>query len=438
MNAWAPRVSEKLRQRLAVLGERDFRVFFLGYVTSYFGTSMAYVALALAVLENEGSVSDLSYVMAARVLPTVLFLLGGGVLGDRLPRRRMMLISDSGRTLSQGGMAVSFLLGGPPLWVVLTLAASGGLAEALFRPSFDGLVPELVAKKRLPEANALIGLAQSVAGVSGPALAGILVAVFSPGAVLMVDAGSYLVSVLALRALRVSDRPAKSGSSMLSELRDGWQLFRSHTWLWTVTLQFTLFNLIVWAPYLVLLPASAVHNYGGSGALGVIDAVYGIGALLGGVLLLGRRPERPLVVATLITILWAAPSAALALRAPLVVVCGAALPAGVSSAVFNTLWLSVVQLHIPAESLSRVMSYVAFGAYSVGPVGLALAGPLAERTSVETVLAVGAVWQLVASSVVPALPAVRGLRPPWQNESVAPLAPLDGGTRGGHTDAAPR
>jgi MFS family permease len=414
MSSWMQRTSEKLGQRFAVLRERDFRVFFLGYVTSSFGTSMAFVALAFAVLEDDGSVANLGYVMAARVIPSVLFLLGGGVLGDRLPRRRMLLVSDFSRTLTQGSLATFFLLGAPPLWVVIALVACGGTAEAFFRPSFDGLVPELVDKQRLPEANALLGLAQSVASVAGPALAGILVAFLSPALVLMADAATYLVSFLALLALRVGNHaPESDGSSMVSQLRDGWQLFRSHTWLWSVTLQFTLFNLLVWAPYLVLLPASADRNYGGPGALGVIDAVFGAGALLGGLLVLGRRPDRPLVVTTLVTVAWAAPSAALALRAPLVVVCGAALLAGASSAVFNSLWMSVVQLHIPAESLSRVMSYVAFGAYSVGPLGLALAGPLAERTSIEAVLAVGAVWQLLANLVMLSLPAIRRLRAPW-------------------------
>lgn len=432
MGAAAREASGKPGRRFAVLRERNFRLFFLGYVTSNFGTSMATVALAFAVLESEGSMTDLSYVLAARIIPMVLFLLGGGVLGDKLPRRRLMLVSDVGRTATQGSLAVLFLLGAPPLWLVLVFAACGGLGEALFRPSFDGLVPELVAKERLPEANSLLGLAQSVANIGGPALAGALVAVLSPALVLMIDAGSYLVSVLALLALRITSRAtAPRASSPLSDLREGWTLFRSHTWLWTVTLQFTLFNLIVWAPYLVLAPAASDRFYGGSGALGIINAMFGLGSLAGGLLLLGRRPARPLVVTTLITFLWAAPSAAIALRAPLEVVCAGALLAGVSSAVFNSLWMSVIQLHIPAEGLSRVMSYVTFGAYSVGPIGLALAGPLAERTSIEAVLMVGVGWQLLANAVLLVLPAVRGLRSPWKGPKTA-------GSESSEADAAVR
>lgn len=374
---------------------------------------MASVALAFAVLHNGGSLTDLSLVLAARIVPMVLFLLGAGVLGDRLPRRRVMLMADSVRALSQGTLAVLFLAGSAPLWAVLALAACGGVGEALFRPSFDGLVPEIAPKERLSEANSLLGMAYSVASVAGPALAGALVAVTSAATVLLVDALSYLISIGALLMLRVGNRvPDLGNSSMLAELRAGWQAFSAHTWLWTVTLQFTLFNLIVWAPYLVLGPVSADRDYGGPEAWGLIVGTFGGGSLLGGLLLLGRRPSRPLVVTTLITFLWAAPSAALAVRAPLWTVCAAALAAGVSSAVFNSLWMTTIQQHVPADSLSRVMSYVTFGAYSVGPIGLALAGPLAEFTSIGLVLAVGVGWQILANSVVLMLPAVRNLHAP--------------------------
>lgn len=401
------------RARFSVFRDRDFSVFFAGYVTSNLGTSMASVALAFAVMHNGGSPTDLSLVLAARIIPMVLFLLGGGVLGDRLPRRMVMLVADSVRALSQGTLALLFLAGPVSLWAVLVLAACGGLGEALFRPSFDGLVPQLTPKDRLPEANSLLGMAQSGASVGGPALAGVLVAVTSAATVLLVDALSYLVSIGALLMLRAGGRaPGPGDSSMVTELRAGWRAFSAHTWLWTVTLQFTLFNLLVWAPYLVLGPLSADREYGGPEAWGLIVGTFGGGSLLGGLLLLGRRPSRPLVVTTLITFLWAAPSAALAVRAPLWAVCAAALTAGVSSAVFNSLWMTTIQQHVPADSLSRVMSYVTFGAYSVGPVGLALAGPLAESTSIGLVLAVGVGWQLLANSVVLMLPAVRNLHAP--------------------------
>lgn len=414
-------MSRKGARRFDVLREPNFRSFLAGYATSALGTAMATVALSFAILDSTGSLSDLSYVMAARIVPMVLFLLGGGVIGDRFPRRWIMIGADTVRAASHAGLAFAFLLGTPELWLILALAALSGLGEAVFRPSFDGLVPSLVPPSRLADANAVLGMAQSTAAVGGPALAGVLVAFISPAMILLIDAITFVPSILVLFFLRIADSPAVLGSSVLSDLRSGWRIFWSYPWLWTVTLQFTLFNLLVWAPYLVLGPASADRFYGGASAWGLIVAIYGGGSVLGGLLILGRRPQRPLVLTTLVTFAWAAPSAALALRAPLALVCVGALAAGISNSVFNTVWMTTVQQHVPADALSRVMSYIAFGAYSIGPVGLALAGPLSEATSISTVLAVGVGWQILANSVILTLPAIRGLRrEPTEAEAPTP------------------
>jgi MFS family permease len=403
-------VPPPLGARLAVLRLRDFRVFIAGYATSMLGTLMAGVALAFAVLDSGGSPTTLSYVLAARIVPMVAVLPFAGVLGDRFPRRLVMLWADVLRAATQAAIAVLFFVGTPHLGLLLVLAALGGLGEAVFRPSFDGLIPQLVPADRRHEANTFVGLVQSTANVAGPALAGVLVVFTSPATVLLIDAITYLPSVVALLMLRVPDPAPADRTTMLREMRDGWRLFASLPWLWTITLQFTLFNLLLWAPYLVLGPVSADRWYGGAGAWGAITAVYGAGAILGGFAVLGWKPARPLLVATAATILWAAPSAALAVRAPLVVVCAGGLIAGIVSAIFGTLWMTAIHQRVPAEAMSRVNSYVVFGSFSVGPIGLALAGPAASATSITTVLAVGVAWQVISGLVLLGLPAIRGFR----------------------------
>jgi MFS family permease len=397
-------------RRFDVLRERHFRSFIVGYTTSSLGSAMAGIALSFAVLHSTGSLADLSFVLAARIVPMVLFLLGAGVLGDRFPRRLVMVYADTVRALSQGGLALAFMLGSPALWLMLTLAALGGLGEAAFRPSFDSLTSDLVPPDRLPEANTVRGLANSTTSVAGPALAGVLLTFLSPATILLIDAISYVPSIVVLLFIPVTTTTGKPTASLLTDLREGWRTFTSYPWLWTITLQGTMFNLIVWGPYLVLGPVSADRHYGGAGTWGLIMALFGAGSVLGSLFLLGRRPQRPLVVSTAVAFGWALPSAALAVQAPLAVVCVAAAIAGSASAVSNTLYLTTVQQRVPPEALSRVMSYITFGAYAVGPIGLALAGPLSTATSVPAVLAVGVGWQLVASSAVLAVPAIRRLR----------------------------
>ncbi|MFF4652133.1 MFS transporter [Streptomyces sp. NPDC001380] len=391
-----------------MLAHRDFRVFYAGFATSLFGTSMASVALAFAVLDGGGSLTGLGAVMTARILPLVAGLLGGGLLGDRLPRRRVMLAADLLRAGAQAGIAALFLGGGfPPMGLLLALSAASGIGEALFSPSLEGLVPELAPAGSLQDANSLLGLARSAATVGGPAVAGLLVAAAGPAAVLAVDAASYLASVASLLLLRIPGAARQAGTGVLRDLRDGWELFRSRTWLWALTLQGALFNLAVWAHFLVLGPAAARADHGGAGAWEAVMALYGAGSAAGGLAMLGRSPSRPLAVSTAAAFGWGAPSACLALHAPFPVLAAGALAAGAANAVGGTLGTTTVQQQVPAEALSRVMSYVYVGAFALGPLGLAAAGPLAERAGIGTVLAAGAAWQTVSTAAVLALPSVR-------------------------------
>jgi MFS family permease len=398
-----------LTNRLNVLRLRDFRVFAIGYATSTVGSAMSSVALAFAVLGSGGSPSTLSLVLAARIVPMLAVLPTAGVLGDRFSRRWVMIWADCGNSVVVGALAVVFLAGRPPLWLLLILSVLSGLCEAVFRPSFDGLVPELVPAERRHEANALLGLVQSAASVAGPALAGVLAVVTSPAVVLLMDGISYLPSVGALLLLRTRAVARSRTTNMYDDLRAGWRIFRSLPWLWVVTLQFTLFNVITWAPYLVLGPVTADRIYGGARAWGAVLAIYGTGAIVGGLVALVWRPRRPLVAATAVGLLWAAPSAALAAAAPLIVVGAAAFTGGLVSSVHGTLWTTTVQQRIPAEAMSRVNSFVVLGAFSVGPIGLALAGPVAEATSVATVLAVGVGWHLLANAVLLSTSAIRSV-----------------------------
>ncbi len=414
--------------RLAVLAEPGFRRFFLGYAISLLGSSMAAVATAFAVLDSGGDGTALGGVMAARILPVVLVLTAGGIVTDRLGARSVLLASDVLRCATQAGFAVVLLLPDPPVWAMAALVAVWGLGEGLFMPGLGALTPALVRDPaRLGDANALLGLARSVTSVAGPSAAGFVTAFWSAGTVLGLDAASYGVGALALFLLRIP-RPspvAAASASVRAELRHGWTEFCSRSWLWITTLQMGLFNLLVWAPFLVLGPLTAHRRLGGAWAWGVIMGIYGAGAVVGGLLMLGRRPSRPLVVASVAALGWALPSGALALGAHVTVTACAAGLAGVGSAVTSTLYASTNQQHIPPEALGRVTSLSALGAFVLGPLGLAAAGPVAAQTGVATVLAFGLVWQLAAGALVLTLPAIRTLRAP-QRPRPAQAAPVEG------------
>lgn len=399
-----------------VLGERNFRVFYVGYATSLLGSAMSRIALTFAVLDAGGSPADLGFVFAASVVPQVLIMLPGGVLADRLGRRRMMLVTDAGRVAVQGTLAAALFAGRPPLWLFMLLSALLATGEGCFNPALAGLRVEIASPARLPDANALIGVAGSAAAVLGPALAGGLIAVTSPAVVIAVDAVSYAVSVLALAALRITAANAPTQSPW-RDLADGWAIFRSKAWLAAVTLQFALFNLFTWAPYLLLGPILAKEYLGGAGAWGAIMATYAAGSVLAGLALLGRRVRRPLVVCTVGTFGYPVPCLLLALHAPVYLVAMGALAAGAGSAVGGAFRANALQQQVPPQMLGRINALTMTGSFALGSAGYALIGPLAELVGPATLLGVAAGYGALSSAVMLALPAIRAVR--WQDPGPA-------------------
>jgi MFS family permease len=406
--------SKSSRNKLAVLARADFRRFYIGYSTSLLGTAMSSVAIAFALLGSGGTATGLGIVFTANIVPMIAFLLGGGVLADRLGSRPVMLAADAARCAAQGVLAAAVALGYPRVWVFVIAAFAVGTGNAFFEPALSGLPVRLVPRDRLGDASALLSAARPAAQVAGPALAGILIAVTGPAVVIAADAATYAVSAIALTLLRspgVGARPERPprARSLLADLADGWSEFATRPWLWSTTLQFALFNLVTWGPYLVLGPVLARAYLGGARAWGVILACYGCGAVGGGLLAVGRRPGRPLLVATLATLGYPLPPLALALRLPVTAVAAAAVLAGLGSALGGALSATVEQRKIPAGSLSRVGAFNMVGAYAFGPIAFIAAGWAAAALGARAVLGFGAAWSVLCTLAVLAFPAVRRL-----------------------------
>jgi MFS family permease len=393
-------------RRLEALRERPFRLLFLGQAVSLLGDGMVGVALAFAVLELTGSATDLGIVLAARTIPLVALLLAGGVWADRLPRRALMVTTDLIRLAAHGAMAALLIAGEPGIWLLAVLAAIAGAASAFFNPAISGIMPAVVSTERLQQANALRGLTEGVGRIAGPALAGVLVVGIGPGWALAVDAATFGVSAAFLARIPMPAHVPIESHSFLADLRDGWDDFRSRTWLWTTVASTTLGNML-FAAYFVLGPLVADLELGGAGAWALIVSAFGVGLLVGGLVLLQLDPRRPVLIATLAVALYTLPLAFLAIPAPAVVTAFAALLAGAGLAVANNLWETTQQRHVPPKLLSRVSSYDWFGSLAAVPVGMLLWGPIADAIGVSTALWIAFALQL--SSIL-ALFAVREVR----------------------------
>jgi DHA3 family tetracycline resistance protein-like MFS transporter len=280
----------------APLRIRDFRLLWSGLTVSLVGDGVFYVALAWQVYELSNAPTALSVVGVAMTVPQVAFLLLGGVLSDRMDRRRIMLAADVTRGVAVGAIGLLSLSGHLKLWHVAVLAAVYGAGAAFFGPAFDAIVPDIVPADLLGEANALEQFVRPIAlRMGGPALGGALIAVWGSGGAFLVDAGSFLVSAAFLLAVRGRGAPARADSepppSALREIREGYTYVRSHVWLWGTFVAASFAYLLFMGPTEVLLPFVVRNDLGGSaGDLGMVFAVGGIGAVAAS-LVMGQRGQ---------------------------------------------------------------------------------------------------------------------------------------------------
>jgi MFS family permease len=392
------------------LRERNFRLFFIGQATSQLGTGMVGVALSFAVLDLTGSVSDLGFVLAAQTVPLVVFLLIGGTVADRLPRRAVMLVSDSARCVTQGTLAALLLSGHAQLWHLLALQFLGGTATAFFLPAVTGLTTQVVAPDRLQEANALRSLVSSGGSIAGPAIAGVLVATVGPGWALACDAASFAVSAIFLGRLRLRPHDVISQTSLVRDLIEGWNEFRSRTWLVLANVHAAIANVAMLAPFYVIGPAVAKRSLGGAGAWASIASCFGIGLVAGGLVSLSLRPRRPMLVGLGATLSNVPALVLLAVRAPAVAVAVCAIPAGATLTFLNTVWETTLQQLIPARLLSRVVAYDWFAALVFQPIGYTAAGLVAAHLlGLSGTLWLGAAIGAASTAVIVSLPSIRTL-----------------------------
>ncbi len=395
--------------RFGPLQERNFRHLWVGRTASVVGDSLAFVALAFAVIGLGGSGTDLGLVIASYSLPSVIFLLVGGVWADRLPRRAVMIAADLVRAAAQITLATAVLTNNASVLLFMAMAFVSGASTAFFQPAATGLVPEAVSAGRLQQGNAMLNLSQSTAQLFGPVVSGLLVLAVGAGWVFVLDAVSFLVSATALASLKLKLVPRAAHGSFLADLRVGWREVVGRRWLPPSLAAFSLMNLS-FASFLVLGPIAMNEHYAGAADWGLVVAMFGLGGLLGGGAALRWKPARPLIVVFALMTFNALRLLGLSSTPPLLIVLGFVLVASAASSLGDTIWHTTVQTQVPARSLSRVSSYDWMVSLLFFPLGAALAGPLADAIGTTNALFLFATISSVPCLAVLLLPSVRAVR----------------------------
>jgi DHA3 family tetracycline resistance protein-like MFS transporter len=386
---------------LTPLRDRDFRLLWIGATASLLGDGAFLVALAWQVYAMSSGPAGMSLVGIAMTVPTITFLLIGGVASDRFERRWLLVGADLLRAVALALLAGLTIGGQVELWHVVVLAAMYGTGAAFHAPAFDALVPEILSGERLTQANALDQLMRPLAlRLAGPALGGVLVGVAGAGGVFVLDCATFLMAagtVLLMTPAR-GKREVASGGSMIADLREGWRFVRGHAWLWATFVSAAIAYLLFMGPVEVLLPWVVKEGMKGSAFdLGLVFAAGGLASMLCAVLL-GRfgLPRRGI---TFMLLAWTLATLGVAGYG----MASAVWQLMIASAIFNALetagtivWATTKQRHVPSALLGRVSSLDWLISVGLLPLSFALTGPVSAAIGArETLIAAGLLGSIV-------------------------------------------
>lgn len=398
---------------LTPLRRREFGLLWTGMSVSLLGDGIYFVAIAWQAYALSNAPTALSVVGAAWTLPTVVFLLVGGAVSDRLERRRVLIAASVTEALAVGLIGVLSVTGALELWMLLGLVAVYGAAEAFFLPSFEAIVPTLVDPDDYTAATALDHFVRPMAvQLLGPALGGILVAVANPGVAFLVDGATFLVTVCTLSMMRTTPHlggTRRSAREAMAEIAEGFRFVRANPWLWGTLMAACLSLLAFFGPYQVLVPYLVKnHLHGGGAMFGAIKAAGGVGAILSAAAIAQAGLPRRCI--SLMFTAWSLQALALvgfAVADHAWAFAIIALVGGGLSAAGNVVWGTLMKALVPNEMLGRVSSFDWLVSIGLIPLSFAITGPIAEAVGAETTLVAAGVIGAVTTIAFLAVPGLR-------------------------------
>ena len=386
------------RTTFAALAVPNYRRYYSGQAVSLIGTWMQMTAQSWLVLTLTHSSTALGVIVALQTLPVLLLGPYGGVIADRVDKRRMMIALQSAMGVQALILGLLTVTGVVTVWEIGILAALLGLNNAFENPSRQSFMMELVGPDHLRNAVSLNSVLVNAARTIGPAMAGILIATVGDGVCFLANATSFVAVVFSLTTMDTSAlSPSPPAPRARGQLREGLSYVRHTPTLAVPLIMMALAGCLTYE-FQVSLPVMADRGLNvGAAGFGLMTAAMGVGAVVGGLFVAarGRTGLRPLVIAA--SGLGAAVAlAALAPDLPLELVALAL--AGVSSIAFMSTGNSTLQLGAAPDMRGRVMSlwFVAFQGST--PIGGPVVGVTMAALGARAGLGLAAVTALVVAS----------------------------------------
>ncbi len=395
----AATLSNLRRDTFASLANPNYRNYFTGNAISMTGTWMQIIAQGWLVLQLTGSATALGAVTALQTLPTLLLGPYGGVVADRLDKRRLLIATK----IAMGGCAlvVGLLVttGTVQLWHVYAMALLLGLANCFESPARQAFVLEMVGAEHLRNAVSLNSVLVNAARAVGPAVAGIVIAVGGLGVCYLVNAVSFVAVVVMLMRMDVAQlHPTPPTKRAPGQVREGFRYVRSEPGLAVPLLMMGLVGCLTYE-FQVVLPIVASETFAGdSTTYGFLTAAMGAGAVVGGLYVAarGRTGMRSLVV---LSVAYGVTMTLAALSPTLPVALAAMVLVGVTSVAFMSTGNSTLQLASAPHMRGRVMALWTVAFLGSTPIGGPIAGYVSQQLGGRAGLAMGAVACFVAAGM---------------------------------------
>jgi MFS family permease len=393
------------------LQSRNFRLFWLGQSASLLGTSLQVVAEGWLIYNLTQSTFWLGAVGFIALLPVVPISLLGGILIDRVPRRKLILLTQGGLMLQAAIFALLALTGEIRLWHIILLYFVFGSLLAIDHPARRAFLVDLVKRDSLANAVALNATSFNVASLAGFAVGGLLIATIGAGGTMLLNAATYLIPIWALIAIRVPDIGQDTHRPSLGiALSEGIvTLWKEPTMLGAISLMAIVGGLA--APVYIMMPAFAEDVLGtGSVGLGLLLAAAALGSVIGTVVVAKLGMFRRGRTLTAVSFLLPALIAGFALSDNMLMACLFLVALGLVILVLQSLTITLVQVHIPDRVRGRVMSLYSQLHAGSDTAGNMMVGWMAVYLGLPLALGLGGLVALIyALGLRFAMPSVRRL-----------------------------
>jgi MFS family permease len=391
---------------LSVLAQRDFRLLWIGQVTSQVGDQFAMIALPWLVLQITSDPLALSTALALFNLPRAIVILLGGAITDRFSSRNVMLISDIIRLLLTGFTALVIFSGVIQMWMVYMLCLIFGTVSGFFIPASNSIVPRIVNERDLQAGNAIFLSTVQITGFFGPTLAGSIIAIFNShsynsqmngtGVAFAIDAATFAISILTLWFIRTGISPYNQGvekEKFFSSIKTGLGYVWQNRKFRVLLIFITLINFLFVGPIIVGIPILVSQQLSGSAvAYGLLMSAYAGGNLLGYLLAATLRKPSARGLRFLIHITLFIFGIMIGILGFMNNTLFAALILafiGMGSGYVTLIFYSYIQRSTPKDMLGRVMSIIMLALASFAPLSYTVAGVMSKWNLQGLFLSIG-------------------------------------------------